>query len=71
VKNLTVQDRDTLESIVDRYSLRAIVEGLSEISHLKAAHIRENWQDDSLAKMWERVSKIFDKFSHHKGLRQP
>jgi hypothetical protein len=44
---------DAIESIVDRNSVRYVLEALAEVCSAKADHIRENWQDESLAKAWD------------------
>jgi len=46
--------RDTLEMLVDRKGLAGVVEALAEIADEKAEHVRSNWQDEPLAKAWER-----------------
>jgi len=45
-----------LESIVDEHGLAQTIEMLAEICNLKADHIRSNWQDESLACLWGRMS---------------
>lgn len=45
---------DTLEALVDRWSLPYVLSLLSEICYAKASHIAENWQDVGLAHVWER-----------------
>ena len=46
-----------LEGMVDSRSLAAIVYLLSTICTEKADHIRTNWQDEALAKVWERNAR--------------
>lgn len=43
-----------LEKMVDASSLTGVLRGLAEIAQAKAQHIREAWQDEALAKSWER-----------------
>ena len=45
---------ETLERLVDAHGLTSVVEWLAEVCDLKAQHIRENWQDEGLAKAWDR-----------------
>jgi hypothetical protein len=53
------QDLELLEGIIDRSSPSHVLQSLSEICFEKAIHIRENWQDEKLAKQWEQTgSKI-------------
>lgn len=51
---------ETLESLVDSRNLASVVEGLATVCALKAQHLRENWQDHSSAKVWERFAKKLD-----------
>ena len=55
MRTLTSEEKVSLEKLVDHTSLGAILEALSEICYLKAEHVRTNWEDDSLAKLWERA----------------
>lgn len=41
-----------LESIVDTYSLREVLDALAEMCREKAQHVTENWQDTTLAETW-------------------
>ena len=43
---------EELEPIVDASSVSAILEALSDICHLKADHIKTNWQDLAMARQW-------------------
>ncbi len=48
--------RDTLEiDYVDSEGLSNTLEALADICLAKADHIRENWQDKGLAKMWDGI----------------
>jgi hypothetical protein len=49
-----------LESLIDSTSLSDVVGALSLICSEKAEHIRENWQDYSLARKWDSASKRLD-----------
>jgi hypothetical protein len=51
-RDLTAQERDALEALVDASNLTAVVQALSEICDAKAEHIRANWQEDALARAW-------------------
>ena len=46
-----------LEELIDKHGLRSITEELAMICYEKAQHIRENWQDDKLAKTWDKDAK--------------
>jgi N-methylhydantoinase B/oxoprolinase/acetone carboxylase alpha subunit len=45
--------RDTLEDLVDRYSLDEVIEILSEVCMDKAEHLRSNWDDPVSARWWQ------------------
>ena len=49
---------EALEKIVDQTNVMAVLEMLVEVCELKAEHIRENWQDEGLAKRWTHDAKI-------------
>lgn len=51
---------ETLEMLVDKHSLSNVLALLESICHEKAEHVRTNWQDESLAKAWERAAKTLD-----------
>lgn len=43
-----------IELYMDKYGLKLIAELVAEIANEKAAHIAENWQDITLAKLWSK-----------------
>lgn len=48
-----------IETLIDKYSVSGILNAMANVCYAKAEHIRENWQDNDLAKDWEkRGSKI-------------
>jgi hypothetical protein len=49
---------EDLEAMVDRYGVSAILNGLANICAAKSEHIATNWQDASLAKLWDKDSRI-------------
>lgn len=51
---------ETLEKLIDTHGLQDVLVSLSNICFEKAAHIRENWQDANLAKLWEKNAKVLD-----------
>ena len=51
---------DILEKLIDTNGLQAVIVALSQICFEKADHIRENWQDDKLSKLWEKNAKVLD-----------
>lgn len=51
---------ETLESMVDSHGIVIVTRLLAEVCRLKAEHIRENWQDEQLAKAWDVDAKRLD-----------
>lgn len=49
---------DTLESLLDQTSIQQVVLMLARICNEKADHVRSNWQDDGLAKAWEKNASL-------------
>ncbi len=60
-KALSSGDKDRLEQMIDGSSPQAIVDALAEICGDKADHVRSNWQDEPLAKVWEKVGSVLDR----------
>lgn len=56
VKNLTA----ALEALVDAHSVHAVLLDLAFICAEKADHIRSNWQDNVMARAWDKASKVCD-----------
>ena len=52
-RDLTLEERNTLENLIDCTSIQAVLEALSDICGEKAEHIRSNWADIALAKQWD------------------
>jgi hypothetical protein len=50
-------DGETLERMIDRHDLVYVVTLLECIASEKAAHIRENWQDNLTARRWDADAK--------------
>jgi hypothetical protein len=60
---VTNAERDTLEAIIDKRGIRAVVESLGEICFLKASHISETWQDEPLSRKWDQAGSYLEKVS--------
>ena len=45
-------ESDALEAIIDRVGLSETLAEMASICGAKAQHIRENWQDEALAREW-------------------
>lgn len=52
---------ETLESILDQFTMTTLIDMLAEIASGKAEHIRSAWQDEPLARQWERLARVLDK----------
>jgi hypothetical protein len=51
-----------LEAMVDKVGVRDVLYALAHISHVKSDHIRENWQDATLAFRWEKQGCAINRF---------
>jgi hypothetical protein len=52
-----------LEAMVDHATIRNVAYALAHICWDKADHVRSNWQDEALAKDWERNARAIDKLA--------
>ena len=55
------QQKDDLESLIDVYGLDMLAAALADICIEKAVHVRTNWQDAALGRIWERAAKAAQK----------
>lgn len=62
---LTPEQKLLLEQFIDSNSLADVLDSLAEISHGKAQHIQENWQDESLAKVWDKAAERIESVACH------
>jgi hypothetical protein len=58
---LKANDARALEDILDRYNLSTVILELSWIGVIKAQHIRDNWNDENLARAWDKASAAVEK----------
>lgn len=56
-EQLTSDEEYDLEELIDKHSLKAVLDTLADISYEKADHIRTDWQDEVAAKSWEKDAK--------------
>lgn len=49
-------DKDTIEEIIDRYSVSELLTAVAEICGEKAEHLRTAWQDNVAARTWDKDS---------------
>lgn len=52
-----------IENYIDTYGMASVLDVLYGIASCKAEHLRENWQDESAARDWDRVAKAIDRCS--------
>ncbi len=52
------KDKEEIEAIIDRVGMLCFINTVIDICEEKADHIRSNWQDKHLAKVWERKAKV-------------
>lgn len=51
--SITTRERADLEALIDRHDLARVIDALAEVCGEKADHLRENWQDNESAEVWE------------------
>ena len=56
-----------VEEMVNELGVDGILEMISEVCYEKAQHVRENWQDEVLAKQWDKLGSIVDSCSAKAG----
>lgn len=59
---------NVLEALVDRFGIATVTSALADVADAKADHVRTNWQDDPLAKSWERARDRLNKAALHNDL---
>jgi hypothetical protein len=52
----TIEPKQLLEQFIDGSSLFAVLEMIEVICEEKADHISSNWQDQKLARSWQRAA---------------
>ncbi len=50
-------DMEVLENLVEHSTLAAVLEMLERVCHKKAEHLREHWDDENLARCWEKAAR--------------
>jgi hypothetical protein len=60
--------KDALEQLIDVNGPAHVLDLFIEVCHEKAEHLRTNWQDDDMARQWERIAKRLDKVTPAIGL---
>ena len=59
-----------VERLIDKYGLSTILGSIAQICFEKAEHIRANWQDEPLARAWDRVGKALDRAAADKRVKE-
>lgn len=54
---------EQIEKLIDNITISQMVEMMSEICYEKAAHLRENWQDEKTAKIWDKNARQLSNIS--------
>ena len=62
-------DERTLEGILDRTTLRGLLESIARICYAKGEHILYNWQDRPLSLIWDRAATLIEKLSKHEKIK--
>jgi hypothetical protein len=50
--------KQAIERFIDISSVAAVLDVVAEICSEKAQHISENWQDEALAKSWDKAARV-------------
>ena len=58
---ITQSEVNMLESVIDRVGMAEFAEAVVAIAHGKSEHLVTNWQEPSMAKVWTRIARKFDK----------
>lgn len=58
---LKADDSRALEDLIDRYNLSSVILEIANISAEKAEHVRSNWQDEGLARAWDKAARATEK----------
>lgn len=56
---------ETLEALIDKHGLLHVLTGLELVCGEKAEHIRHNWQDNHMARQWDKASDVCGKAARH------
>lgn len=61
---LPAAEQSQLEQLLDRAgSTKEFFESLHDIAYEKAEHVRSSWQDEKLAKTWEKLARRLERFA--------
>ncbi|BAZ41894.1 hypothetical protein NIES4101_78620 [Calothrix sp. NIES-4101] len=54
---------ELLEGLIDKLTLSAILEMLERICHKKAENLRTHWDDENLAKLWDKAARQIEQIN--------
>ncbi|WP_096625984.1 hypothetical protein [Calothrix sp. NIES-3974] len=54
---------EILETLVNKLTLATILEMLERICHKKAEYLRNHWQDEASAKLWEKAARQIEQIN--------
>lgn len=54
---------EALERGIDTFTLRGVIDMLSQVCSEKEQHVASNWQDGELAKAWRKAELMFDRMA--------
>ncbi|MBD2727488.1 hypothetical protein H6G96_14410 [Nostoc sp. FACHB-892] len=54
---------ESLEALVDKLTLSAILEMLERICHKKAENLKTHWQDETSAKLWDKAARQIEQIN--------
>ncbi|MBD2449966.1 hypothetical protein H6G76_22950 [Nostoc sp. FACHB-152] len=60
---MTKEYMESLELLVDKLTLAAVLEMLERISHKKAENLRTHWQDENSAKLWDKAARQIEQIN--------
>lgn len=60
-RNVTTQEREALEALIDKTSLHQVLNAIAGICEDKAEHMRTNWQDQPAANEWARHAHALER----------
>jgi hypothetical protein len=63
------QERETLESLIDRYGLAHMVETLASVCAHRAAPLEFHWQDNTTAGRWRRAGRHLELVSRRREIQ--
>ena len=61
---MTQAEIEIIEGLIDTRGTHNILEAIRKVCDAKADHVRENWQDEALARSWELQGEFFQETEH-------